>query len=159
MVGNLNPEKVAVEDTGFLLLKFESGRMGTFQAGYHLRGGKAAYDFYLGMRGTEGFAILPYLEPQEETSGGSEVEQTATYSLFSEARGWHTGGVRKERFAIPHSPVYGGVMAEALFHDFFEAAKSGAPAPAPIEDSVHMLEIIEAAKESSAGGRAVSIPA
>ena len=157
MVGNLNPEKVAVEDTGFLILKFESGRMGTFQAGYHLRGGKATYDFYIGMRGTEGFAILPYLEPQEETSGGSEVEHTATYSLFSEARGWHTGGVRKERFAIPHSPVYGGVMAEALFRDFFEAAQSGAPAPAPIEDSVHMLEIIEAAKASSASGRAVSI--
>ena len=32
MVGNLNPEKVAVEDTGFLILTFESGRMGTFQA-------------------------------------------------------------------------------------------------------------------------------
>ena len=101
MVGNLNPEKVAVEDTGFLILKFESGRMGTFQAGYHLRGGKATYDFYIGMRGTEGFAILPYLEPQEETSGGSEVEHTATYSLFSEARGWNTGGVRKERLRFP----------------------------------------------------------
>lgn len=159
MVGNLNPEKVAVEDTGFLLLKFESGRMGSFQAGYHLRGGKATYDFYVGMRGTEGFAILPYLEPQKETSGGSEVQHTSTYSLFSEARGWYTGGVRKERFAIPHSAVYGGVMAEALFRDFFEAAQSGAPAPAPIEDSVHMLEIIEAAKASSASGRAVSIPA
>ena len=157
MVGNLNPEKVEVEDTGFLILKFESGRMGTFQAGYHLLGGRATYDFYIGMRGTEGFAILPYLEPQMETSGGSEVEQTATYSLFSEARGWNTGGVRKERFAIPHSPVYGGVMAEELFRDFFDAARSGAPAPAPIEDSVHMLEIIEAAKASSATGRGVRI--
>jgi len=131
--------------------------MGTFQAGYHLLGGRATYDFYIGMRGTEGFAILPYLEPQEETSGGSEVEHTATYSLFSEARGWNTGGVRKERFTIPHSPVYGGVMAEELFRDFFDAAQSGAPAPAPIEDSVHMLEIIEAAKESSESGRSVCI--
>ena len=46
-------------------------------------------------------------------------------------------------------------MAEELYRDFFAAAQSGAPAP--IEDSVHMLEIIEAAKESSATGRAVSI--
>lgn len=157
MVGNLNPERVAVEDSGFLILKFESGRMGTFQAGYHLRGSRATYDFYIGMRGTEGYAIMPLLEPQQETSGGSEVEHTETYTLFSESRGWNTGGVRRERFAIPHSPVYGGVMAEELFRDFFKAAKSGAPAPAPIEDSVHMLEIIEAAKESSATGRAVGI--
>ena len=159
MVGNLNPQKVAVEDTGFLILKFESGRMGTFQAGYHLRGGKATYDFYIGMRGTEGFAVLPLLEPQQETSGGSEVEHTSTYSLFSEARRWNTGGVRRERFAIPHAPGYGGIMAEELFRDFFAAAQSGAPAPAPIEDSVHLLEIVEAAKESSATGRAVSIDA
>ena len=159
MVGNLNPEKVKVEDTGFLILKFESGRMGTFQAGYHLQGGKATYDFYIGMRGTEGFAVLPLLEPQEETSGGSEVEHTSTYRLSSEARGWNTGGVRRERFAIPHAPGYGGIMAEELYRDFFEAAQSGAPAPAPIEDSVHLLEIVEAAKESSATGRAVGIDA
>ncbi len=157
MLGNLNPERIAVEDTGLLLLKFESGRMGTFQAGYHLRGGKATYDFYIGMRGTEGYAIMPLLEPQEETSGGSEVELTSTYTLFSESRGWNTGGVRRERFAIPHAPGYGGVMAEALYRDFFDAALSGAPAPAPIEDSVHMLEIIEAAKASSDTGRSVSI--
>ena len=159
MVGNLNPEKVKVEDTGFLILKFESGRMGTFQAGYHLQGGKATYDFYIGMRGTEGFAVLPLLEPQEETSGGSEVEHTSTYTLSSEARGWNTGGVRRERFAIPHAPGYGGIMAEELYRDFFDAAQSGAPAPAPIEDSVHLLEIVEAAKESAATGRAVGIDA
>ena len=119
MVGNLNPEQIAVEDTGFLLLRFESGRMGTFQAGYHLRGGKATYDFYIGMRGSEGYAILPLLEPQEETSGGSEVEHTSPYTLYSEARRWNTGGVRRERFAIPHAPGYGGVMAEELYRDFF----------------------------------------
>ncbi len=159
MVGNLNPQKVAVEDTGFLILKFESGRMGSFQAGYHLLGGKAAYDFYIGMRGSAGFAVLPFLEPQEETSGGSEVEHTSTYSLSSEVRGWKTGGVRRERFAIPHAPGYGGVMAEELYRDFFAAASKGEPAPAPIEDSVHMMEIVEAAKESSDTGRAVHIPA
>ena len=159
MVANLNPERIAVEDTGLLLLKFESGRLGTFQAGYHLRGGKATYDFYVGMRGTEGYAILPLLEPQQETSGGSEVEHSSTYTLFSEARRWNTGGVRRERFAIPHAPAYGGIMAEELYSDFFAAAQSGAPAPAPIEDSVHMLEIIEAAKESAATRRAVVIAA
>ena len=55
------------------------------------------------------------------------------------------------------TPSYGGIMAEELFRDFFVAAQMGAPAPAPIEDSVHLLEIIEAAKESSATGRAIHI--
>jgi predicted dehydrogenase len=48
-------------------------------------------------------------------------------------------------------------LAEELFGAFFLAVQTGAPAPAPIEDAVHMLEIIEAAKESSATGRAVRI--
>ena len=48
-------------------------------------------------------------------------------------------------------------MAEELFRDFLEASKSGSSAPSPIEDNVHMLEIIEAAKESSLTRRAVRI--
>ena len=156
MLGNLNPEQVAVEDTGFLLLKFASGRMGTFQAGYHLRGSKSVYDFYLGMRGTLGHAILPLIEPHEPASHDATVGG-GTYTLYSEAHHWITGRTRQEQYEIPESPSYGGVMAEELFRDFFVAAKTGAPAPAPIEDSAHLLEIIEAAKESSATGRAVGL--
>lgn len=156
MLGNLNPEKTAVEDTGFLLLKFASGRLGTFQAGYHLRGSKSVYDFYLGMRGTLGYAILPLIEPREPGSRNAAVAGGA-YTLYSEARHWITGRTRQEHYAIPETPSYGGIMAEELFRDFFVTAQTGAPAPAPIEDSVHMLEIIEAAKESSATGRAVGI--
>jgi predicted dehydrogenase len=156
MLGNLNPEKVAVEDTGLLLLKFASGRLGTFQAGYHLRGSKSVYDFYIGMRGALGYAILPLIEPREPTNTNAAVAG-GTYTLYSEARHWITGRTRQERYEIPETPGYGGVMAEELYRDFFVAAQTGAPAPAPIEDSVHMLEIIEAAKESSSTGRMVSI--
>jgi predicted dehydrogenase len=167
MLGNLNPEKVAVEDTGFLLLKFASGRLGTFQAGYHLRGSKSVYDFYIGMRGALGYATLPLIEPGPEAAprGGASAQHGnhnaavtgGTYTLYSEARHWITGRTRQERYEIPETPGYGGVMAEELFRDFFTAAQTGAPAPAPIKDSVHMLEIIEAAKESSATGRVVHI--
>lgn len=158
MLGNLNPEKVAVEDTGFLLLKFASGRLGTFQAGYHLRGSKSVYDFYIGMRGSHGYATLPLIEPDAMTKHNLSTDSGGVYSLYSEARRWNTGQTRQESYVVPETPGYGGIMAEELFRDFFLAAQTGAPAPAPIEDSVHMLEIIEAAKESSATGRAVTIP-
>ena len=158
LVGNLNPEKIAVEDTGLLLLSFESGKMGTFQAGYHLKGSRAVYDFYIGMRGTEGYSILPLVEPVEHGTTNAAVAGS-TYTLYSEARHWIAGRRHRKTYDIPQTPGYGGIMAEELFRDFFEASRSGAPAPSPIRDNVHMLEIIEAAKESSATRRAVRIPA
>jgi predicted dehydrogenase len=156
MLGNLNPEAVPVEDTGFLILKFASGRLGSFQAGYHLRGSKSVYDFYVGMRGSLGYASLPLIEPCEPHSRNAAIAG-GVFTLYSEARHWVTGRTRHEQYEIPETPGYGGIMAEELFRDFFAAVQTGAPAPAPIEDSVHMLEIIEAAKESSATGRAVRI--
>ena len=158
LVGNLNPEKIAVEDTGLLLLSFESGKLGTFQAGYHLKGSRAVYDFYIGMRGTEGYSILPLVEPVEHGTTNAAVAG-GTYTLYSEARHWVSGRRHRKTYQIPQTPGYGGIMAEELFRDFLEASRTGAPAPSPIRDNVHMLEIIEAAKESSASRRAVRIPA
>ena len=158
MVGNLNPEKVPVEDTGLLLLSFESGKLGTFQAGYHMKGSRAVYDFYVGMRGTEGYSILPLVEPVEHGTTNAAVAG-GTYTLYSEARHWVSGRRHRKTYEIPQTPGYGGIMAEELFRDFLEASRTGAPAPSPIRDNVHMLEIIEAAKESSASRRAVRIPA
>lgn len=152
MLGNLNPETTRVEDTGFLVLQFESGRLGTYQAGYHMKGSKSTYDFYIGMRGTEGYAILPLIVPR-----GNSASVGGTYTLYSEARGWVTGRRQEKTYVIPETPGYGGIMAEELFRDFLEASKSGSSAPSPIEDNVHMLEIIEAAKESSLTRRAVRI--
>ena len=156
MVGNLNPEKVAVEDTGFLTMKFDNGAMGTFQTGYHLRGSRSVYDFYVGMRGLLGFASLPLAQPYEPP-GRSAAATAGTYTLYSEAPRWTTGRTRRQTFEIPETPGYGGINAEALFKDFLEASRTGAPAPASIEDSVHLLKIIEAAKESSATGSTVRI--
>ncbi len=156
MVGNLNPEKLAVEDTGFLILQFQSGRMGTFQAGYHLRGDKETYDFYIGIRGTEGFAELPLTRPYKTPELGAP-ENAGTYVLFSEADKWVTGRIRRNTFERPETPGYGGIFAEQLFKDFLEKSSTGAPAPAPIDDSIHLLEIVEAAKKSSATRRAVRI--
>ena len=156
MLGNLNPEKIEVEDTGFLILRFASGAMGTFQAGYHLIGSKSIYDIYIGMRGLLGHASLPLATPLE-IEGGNSQRTAGTYTLYSEAPGFVTGGARAHTYNQPETPGYGGIGAERLFVDFLKASRTGAPAPSPIEDNVHLLEIIEAAKESSSTGRAVRI--
>ncbi len=148
MVGNHNPEKLEVEDTAMLVLKFASGTLGTLHAGYHLAGSGsgysgASYDSFLAFRGTEGFARL-----QMEEKG---------YTLYSEAEGWETGGLRNLAFQPPESQAYGGLGGEIFLNKFLEASRQGETAPVPIEAGVHVLEVIEAALKSSETGNAVKV--
>jgi predicted dehydrogenase len=149
MVGNRSPEKLDVEDTACLTLRFASGVLGTLHAGYHLAGSVpgyegGSYDRFVGLRGTDGHVRIP-------------LPNGDGFELLSLASGWASGGVRERSFRMPESPAYGGVSGEQFVSDFLTAARSGGPAPAPIEDAVHVLEVIDAALESSATGRTVRI--
>ncbi len=149
LVGQRNPEPIEVEDTACLALRFGSGVLGTLHAGYHLAGSGAgyagaAYDTFLGLRGERGDARLP-------------LSDGPAYTLYSEAPGWVAGGRRERRFELPPSPAYGGKAGEAFLLDFLHAARAGRPAPAPIQAAVHVLEVVEAALESSQTGRLIRI--
>ena len=149
MVDTKNPFPIDVEDTACLVLKFKSGVLGTVHAGYHLVGSAsgysgARYDAFMALRGTEGYVRIPLSE-----RGG--------YSLNSIADGWASGGVRDYAFTVPSSPAYGGVAGEQFVRQFLQASRTGASALAPIEAMVHVLDVIEAAIESSATGRTVTI--
>ena len=99
---------------------------------------------------------VPFTNPW--SSRGFDGDQSGlAYLMWSEAPGWETGGARSSIFDVPHSDVYGGVMAERLFCDFLVAAKDGAPAPSPIESLVHVLDVVEAAKKSSRTRRTVKV--
>lgn len=83
MTGRRNPEPIEVEDTACVALRFAGGVLGTLHAGYHLPGSRpgyvgAAFDTFLALRGTEGYARLSF-------SGGE-------YTLYSMAEGWAKGG-------------------------------------------------------------------
>ena len=151
MVANRNPERLEVEDTAMVVMKFAGGVLGTLHTGYHLSGSQSGYagassDSFIALRGVDGHIRFPVSE-------GSE------YTIGSIAPGWAAGGKRKRSFQPADSPAYGGVAGEQFVLDFLTASRTGAPAPAPIEGMVHVLEIIEAALESSATGRRVEIPA
>ena len=147
-VANQSPEKLEVEDTAMLSLRFESGVLGSMHAGYHLAGSGsgyhgASYDSFLAFRGTDGYARI-------------QMEDDY-YQLFSMAPGWLTGGLRKLSFTPPDSQAYGGLGGEIFVDEFLAAARAGRPAPIPIEAGVHVLDVIEAALESSETGRAVTV--
>ena len=157
MTGNQNPEPVDVEDTALVVFRMAGGAMGTLHAGYLMAGpGKNPDDSQIALRGSRGYLQVPLATPWSPR--GFDGDQSGlAYSMWSEAPGWETGGTRHSTFDVPHSEVYGGVMAERLFSDFLKAARDGSPAPSPIESSVHMLEVVEAAKESSKTGRTVKV--
>jgi predicted dehydrogenase len=149
LTGRQNPEAIEVEDTACLALRFAGGALGTLHTGYHLAGSApgysgAAYDTFIGLRGTEGYARLP-------------LSDGLAYTLYSQAPGWAAGGRRERRFDLPPSPAYGGKPGEQFLLAFLRAARAGRPPQNTIEDAVHVLEIVEAALQSSREGRTVQI--
>jgi predicted dehydrogenase len=149
MLGTQSPEPIEVEDTAFLSVRFAGGAMGTIHSGYHLAGPMPAgmggsNDSFIAVRGTSGYARV------DGTRGTS-------YGLYSDAPGWSSGGYREKVFSLPESPAYGGAAGEDFMLQHMEASRTGGKAPTSIDDAVHVLEVIDAAVESSATGRLVKI--
>ena len=149
MLGTQSPEDIEVEDTAFLSVRFAGGAMGTVHAGYHLAGPLpsemgGANDSFIAVRGTRGYARI------DSTRGEA-------YGMFSDAPGWASGGYRERVYHLPESPAYGGAPGEEFIVGHLMASRTGEPAPTSIDDAVHVLEVIDAALESSATGRTVRI--
>ena len=149
MLGAQSPEAIEVEDTAFLSLRFAGGAMGTVHAGYHLAGPLpaemgGANDSFIAVRGTRGYARI------DSTRGNG-------YGMFSDAPGWASGGYRERVYHLPESPAYSGKAGEEFLAGHLMASRTGEPAPTSIDDAVHVLEVIDAALESSATGRTVRI--
>ncbi|HEX2036412.1 MAG TPA: Gfo/Idh/MocA family oxidoreductase [Chloroflexota bacterium] len=151
LTANRNPEPIEVEDTACLALRYQDGTLGTLHAGYLLPGSAsgyagAAYDNYLAIRGYDGWVSWPHTSPP-------------SYTCFSTAPGWAAAGRQERRFDPPPLQAYGGMHGLHFVRDFLHAARAGRPAPCPIEDAVHALEVVEAALEAAASGRTVTLEA
>ena len=141
-------ETIDVEDTAALTLKFRSGAIGTFHAGYTLAfSGQgylnaAGYDSYLGFNGRSGRIVWPYLEPR---------------LLVEHAREDGTAPMREEGFATVPSTSYGGGAGEEFFRRFIAAIQGEGLPPTTMDDAIRTARIIEAAEESSSSGRIIRI--
>lgn len=131
---------IDVEDTAVLALRFRSGALGSFHAGYTLahRGSgyvnQKGYDAYLGFNARDGRVVWPDLKPRlqiESPPAGNESPS------------------REVTFDLPTSNSYGGSHGEAFFRQFIAATQGTTEPPTTLADAVRTARIIEAADESS----------
>lgn len=141
-------EAIDVDDTVALALRFGSGAIGTFHAGYTLAYSgagyvnAAGYDSYLAFNGRDGRVVWPDLNPGLHIESPPAVGRPA---------------IREEKFALPASTSYGGASGEDFFRQFFAAMQGRGAAPTTLADAVRTARIIEAAEESSRTGRFIPV--
>ncbi len=141
-------EKIDVDDAAMLTLKFKSGAVGTFHAGYTMAYSgegyvnNSGYDSYMGFNGTTGRIVWPDLDPR-----------LVIESPPAPGRPAH----REEKYEMAPSTSYGGTTGEDFFRLFFAAMRKEGPSPTTLQDAVRTARIIEAAAESSESGKFVKV--
>ena len=150
-VATRSGEAIDVEDVATLTLRFRSGAVGSFHAGYMmaLSGGgyhnKAGYDTYGGFNGQLGRITW---------SSPSSPIKLAVESIHP---AWASAPQRTFDLPLAESPAYGGVSGEQFIRDFIRSAQGEGQAWTSGSDALQVARIIDAAYEASRSGQRVTI--
>lgn len=150
LVDTQSGEDIDVEDVASLSFRFQSGALGSMQAGYQLVLSKAGYigpnyDTYMGFRGTLGRVFwTPTQAPPE-------------LHLESMAPQWRTAPQRTFAYTLPQVDAYGGAYGVDFVDDFIRATQGEGAPPACGADALKVARIVEAAYRSSQTGQRVDV--
>lgn len=150
-VATRSGEAIDVEDVAMLSLRFASGAVGSFHAGYTLAlsgsgyHNSSGYDTYAGFNGRGG--RLYWNAP----GGPTKLSLESTHPDHSSAP-WQTS-----EYVLATSPAYGGVAGEGFIRRFIESAQGDGEPMAGGTDALQIARIVDAAYESSRTGRRVKI--
>ena len=132
-------EAIDVEDTAALLLRFANGAVGSLHAAYTAGGD----DLYFGLRGALGWARWERSLPE--------------ITVYSEHPSWSAAPRRTLNFHLPAVRGYGGAAGHQSIRRFFAAFRDGTPPMFTTADARRVLEVLDAAAESSRSGRYVPL--
>lgn len=134
-------EAIDVEDTAAVALEYDNGMLATVNCAYVTDAG--INQTYFALRGKKGWLTWDQL--------GEELQVRSTDPR------WAAAPNRTLRFAPDPTGGYGGAMGIAVFRQFIAGFRDNAPPPFVPTDALRILEVLDAARESSNTGRRVTV--
>ena len=141
VMDTLSGEAIDVEDTAAVSLRFDNGMIGSLHVTYTTD--KATDQLFFGLRGTLGWLNWE--------RSGPEIEVRSTHPA------WVPGQTRVLRFTSDQVDGYGGIVGITALNRFIAAIREGAAPVFTPDDSLRVLEVLDAAQESSRAGHHVRI--
>ena len=134
--------ETGLEDVATVALAFDSGVHALLHMGYLLSGVGMGNDMNFILRGQAGAIHWPL---------------TGEFTVSSAAPAWQSAPVRTFQVEPATRAVYANQWGYEFVADFIHAIRSGARPPVTIDDGYQILQIIDAAYESSRTGRRIEL--
>ncbi len=141
ILDTLSGEQIDVEDTAAVSLRFDNGMIGSLHCTYAID--KMPHQLFFGLRGSDGWLRWDYM--------GGEIE------VRSARADWSAGVTQVLRFETDDVGGYEMGDGVAVLRRFVESIREDRPAAMSPIDALRILEIIDAAHESSRTGRRVAV--
>ncbi|MBX3012642.1 MAG: Gfo/Idh/MocA family oxidoreductase [Caldilineaceae bacterium] len=134
--------EAGLEDVATVALEFTNGVHAVLHMGYLLAGAGPRNDLYFALRGSLGAATWPL---------------TGEFTVASTAPAWQSEPVRHQQLPLPARPVYADQWGYDFVAAFIDAIQQGGQPVVGLEAGYHVLQIIDAAYESSRSGQRIMI--